>query len=61
MIANDDGFEALGIRKLAEALAEVGDIYISSPHKQQSASGHGITIGRLVYVDDISFPKAKQN
>ena len=60
MVVNDDGVDALGVHKLAEALAEVGDVYVCSPHKQQSASGHGITIGRLVYFEDIRFAEAKR-
>ena len=59
LVVNDDGIEALGVHKLAEALSEVGDVYICSPHKQQSASGHGITIGRLVYVEDVAFAEAR--
>ena len=59
LVVNDDGIEALGVHRLAEALSEEGDVYICSPHKQQSASGHGITIGRLVYVEDVPFAEAR--
>jgi len=59
LVVNDDGIEALGIHKLAEALSEAGDIYVCSPHIQQSASGHGITIGRAVYIEDVPFAEAK--
>ena len=44
---------------MAEALTEVGDVYVCSPHIQQSASGHGITINKLVYFEDTSFAEAK--
>ncbi|MDR3365051.1 MAG: 5'/3'-nucleotidase SurE [Clostridiales Family XIII bacterium] len=59
LVVNDDGIDAAGIHKLAEALADAGDVYVCSPHKQQSASGHGITIGRLVYIEDVPFAGAK--
>ena len=59
LVVNDDGIEALGVHKLAEALSEAGDVYVCSPHIQQSASGHGITIGRLVYIADAAFEEAK--
>lgn len=59
LVVNDDGIDALGIQKLAEALADEGDVYVCSPRTQQSASGHGITIGRLVYMESVSFPYAK--
>jgi 5'-nucleotidase len=58
LVVNDDGIDAAGVHKLAEALSEAGDVYICSPHIQQSASGHGITIGRLVYIEDVSFAEA---
>jgi len=59
LVVNDDGIEALGVHKLAEALAESGDIYVCSPPSQQSATGHGITIGRPIYVRDAPFREAK--
>ena len=59
LVVNDDGIEALGVHKLAEALSGEGDVYICSPHRQQSASGHGITIGSLVYVEDVPFAEAR--
>jgi len=60
LVVNDDGIDAIGIHKLAEALSEVGDVYVCSPHKQRSASGHAITIGRAVITEDVPFPEAKQ-
>ena len=58
LVVNDDGIEAIGIHKLAEALSGAGNVYVCSPHVQQSASGHGITIGRMVYVEDAPFEEA---
>ena len=60
LVVNDDGVEALGVHKLAEALAEVGDIYVCAPPSQQSATGHGITIGRPIYAKDAPFREAKR-
>jgi len=60
LVVNDDGIEALGVHKLAEALAEIGDVYVCSPPGQQSATGHGITIGRPVYIKDAPFAEAKR-
>ena len=59
MVVNDDGIEAAGIHKLAEALTEAGDVYVCSPYRQQSASGHGITIRKPVYFEDVPFAEAK--
>lgn len=60
LVVNDDGIEALGVHKLAEALSEAGDVYVCAPHEQQSATGHGITISRPVHIRDVQFKEAKQ-
>ena len=59
LLVNDDGIEALGIHKLAEALSDAGDVYVCSPHEQRSGSGHGISVGRTIYVSDARFKEAK--
>jgi len=46
LIANDDGIFSPGIKALAVALAEVGDVRVVAPDVEQSAVGHGITIRR---------------
>ncbi|MGE5704896.1 MAG: 5'/3'-nucleotidase SurE [Clostridia bacterium] len=45
LITNDDGINALGIRKLAEALLAVPDaeLYVVAPQEEKSGVGHGIT------------------
>ena len=60
LVVNDDGISALGIHKLAEALSEIGNVYVCSPLNQQSASGHGISIRRPVYIEDAEFAEAEQ-
>ena len=59
LVCNDDGIDAEGLHKLTGALSSVGDVYVCSPHEQQSASGHGITIKKLVCFEDIPFPEAR--
>lgn len=44
LITNDDGIEAPGIEALARSLAEIGEITIIAPLKEQSAIGHAITM-----------------
>ncbi|KQL43869.1 5'-nucleotidase [Brevibacillus choshinensis] len=45
LITNDDGIEALGIKRLAEALLTLEDteIYIVAPQEEKSGVGHGVT------------------
>lgn len=44
LISNDDGIDAEGLYKLAAELKKFANVYVSAPHRQQSAVGHSITI-----------------
>jgi len=44
LITNDDGIYAPGLRELVRALAPLGEITVIAPERQQSATGHGITL-----------------
>ncbi|WP_460202926.1 5'/3'-nucleotidase SurE [Scytonema sp. NUACC21] len=45
LISNDDGISALGIRVLANTLAEAGhDVSVVCPDRERSATGHGLTL-----------------
>ncbi|WP_019588041.1 5'/3'-nucleotidase SurE [Deinococcus apachensis] len=46
LVANDDGIFSPGIKALALALSDVGDVVVVAPDVEQSAVGHGITIRR---------------
>lgn len=43
LVTNDDGFRAPGIRALAAALDDVGDVLVVAPDRERSAVGHAIT------------------
>ncbi|MDD6816246.1 MAG: 5'/3'-nucleotidase SurE, partial [Firmicutes bacterium] len=51
LIANDDGIQAEGIRALAEALAEKGNVYVVAPDTQRSASSHALSIHGEMYAE----------
>lgn len=53
LVSNDDGIRAKGIVLLAEALKAVGDVYVIAPADQQSAVGHGITLGKPLRVRQV--------
>ncbi|MEW5858556.1 MAG: 5'/3'-nucleotidase SurE [Cyanobacteriota bacterium] len=63
LISNDDGIFALGIRTLANALAEAGhDVTVVCPDRERSATGHGLTLHdpiRAEVVDSIFHPTVK--
>ena len=59
LIANDDGIQAEGIKKLAEALSTKAEVYVAAPARQMSAAGHGITVTRSIKCVDTEFENAK--
>ena len=61
LIANDDGIQAEGIRALAEALAEKGNVYVVAPDTQRSASSHALSIHGEMYAEEVTdFPGAER-
>ena len=63
LISNDDGISALGIRTLANALAEAGhDVTVVCPDRERSSTGHGLTLHqpiRAEIVESIFHPAIK--
>ena len=43
-VTNDDGIYSHGIRVLAEALKEVGDVLVIAPDRERTAAGHALTL-----------------
>lgn len=44
MVTNDDGIHAPGIRALAQALTELGEVTVVAPDRERSAAGHSLTL-----------------
>jgi 5'-nucleotidase len=53
LVTNDDGIHAAGLRALAEALEELGDVYVVAPDREQSAVGHALTLHRPLRVEQL--------
>jgi len=53
LVTNDDGIDARGIRMLVKTLSEAADVYVCAPVIEQSATGHGLTMGPGRYIDFI--------
>jgi len=51
LVTNDDGVHAPGLSALAEALTELGDVFVIAPDREQSAVGHALTLHRPLRVD----------
>ncbi|HSG92052.1 MAG TPA: 5'/3'-nucleotidase SurE, partial [Pseudomonadales bacterium] len=46
LVTNDDGVYSEGVRLLARALAGVGKVTVVAPDREQSATGHSLTLSR---------------
>ena len=44
LVTNDDGINAPGIKALAEALQELGEVTVVAPDRERSAAGHSLTL-----------------
>ena len=44
MVTNDDGIHATGIKALASALRELGEVTVVAPDRERSAAGHSLTL-----------------
>lgn len=54
LVTNDDGVEAHGLRHLAEALERLGEVIVVAPDREQSASGHALTLHRPLRLTELS-------
>jgi 5'-nucleotidase len=55
LITNDDGIESDGIRRLAEAAKEFGEVWVIAPESQRSAASHSITLRHPIDVHPFDF------
>lgn len=46
LVTNDDGIFSEGIKLLASALAEIAEVWVVAPDREQSAMGHALTLAR---------------
>ena len=53
LITNDDGIFSEGIKCLAEALTAVGQVIVVAPDREQSASGHSLTLRRPLRLQQV--------
>jgi 5'-nucleotidase len=54
LISNDDGVYALGVRTLANTLAQAGhQVTVVCPDRERSATGHGLTLHKPIRADSV--------
>ena len=54
LVSNDDGVEAPGLRALAEALGEVGEVIVCAPDREQSATSRSISLHRPLRIEQVA-------
>jgi len=50
LVSNDDGWQSPGIQRVAEALAELGDVWVVAPERERSAVSHAISLHKPLRV-----------
>ena len=56
LISNDDGVFALGVRTLADTLAQAGhQVTVVCPDRERSATGHGLTLHQPIRAKEVDF------
>ena len=53
LVTNDDGVHAAGLAALAAAVADLGDVTVIAPEREQSACGHALTLHRPLRVVEV--------
>lgn len=54
LVTNDDGVHSDGLFALCRALSEVGDVTVVAPERQQSATGHAITLHKPLRLSEVN-------
>lgn len=54
LVTNDDGIHAPGLRALAGAMRDLGDVTIVAPAQERSASSQSLTLRQPIYYDQIA-------
>ena len=54
LVTNDDGVQSDGLFALVSALREVGDVTVVAPERQQSATGHAITLHKPLRLSEVT-------
>jgi 5'-nucleotidase len=53
LLSNDDGYRARGLRTLAAALADFGDVVVCAPESEQSTTSHSLTLTRPLRLREV--------
>ena len=54
LLSNDDGIQSDGLRALALALQQVGEVYVVAPDRERSAASHAISLHRPLRIREVA-------
>jgi 5'/3'-nucleotidase len=54
LVTNDDGVHAAGLAALAGALADLGEVVVIAPDREQSTVGHALTLHRPLRAEQLA-------
>jgi 5'-nucleotidase len=54
LVSNDDGVRSEGIEALAEALKDLGTVYVVAPDRERSAASHSLSLTHPLRVEKVS-------
>jgi 5'-nucleotidase len=55
LLSNDDGIHSPGLHALAQAIADLGEIWVVAPDREQSSVGHAITLSDPIWIRPYAF------
>ena len=58
LLTNDDGISAPGLKALFETVKSLGEVALSAPAQQASATGHSISLNAPFKVESVDWPGA---
>jgi 5'-nucleotidase len=53
LVSNDDGYFSDGIVALAEAVSDLGEVWVVAPDREQSAASHAISLHRPLRIKEV--------
>lgn len=54
LVSNDDGFDSEGIKVLAKALEDFGDVWVVAPNENKSASSSSLSVQKDIKVEKVA-------
>lgn len=54
LVTNDDGIHSPGLKALAEALKETGEVSVVAPDRERSAAGHSLTLHKPLRATEVA-------